>query len=78
MGMTDLQFKSFLKRLIRTLEEAETKETREQVLADIEKLKKDLMAAIPGCRHIWDSHIDGTLSVYIGKGVLGAAIQLLD
>ena len=40
MGMTDLQFKSFLKRLIRTLEEAET---REQVLADIEKLKKDLM-----------------------------------
>ena len=44
----------------------------------MEQLKKDLMAAIPGCRHIWDSHIDGTLSVYIGKGVLGAAIQILD
>ena len=37
MGMTDLQFKS------RTLEEAESKETREQVVAEIEKLKKDLM-----------------------------------
>lgn len=42
-GMTDLQFKSFLKRLIRTLEEAESKGTKEQVLAEIEKLKKDLM-----------------------------------
>ena len=41
--MTDLQFKSFLKRRIRTLEEAENKETKEQVLAEIEKLKKDLM-----------------------------------
>ena len=43
MGMTDQQFKSFLKRLIRTLEEAEAKETKEQILAHIEKLKKDLM-----------------------------------
>lgn len=45
---------------------------------EMEQMKADLMAAIPGCRHIWDSHIDGTLSVYIGSGVLGAAIQLLD
>ena len=45
---------------------------------EMEQLKKDLMAAIPGCKHIWDSHIDGTLSVYIGSGVLGAAIQILD
>ena len=44
----------------------------------MKQLKKDLMAAIPGCRHIWDSHIDATLSVYIGSGVLGACIQLLD
>ncbi len=44
----------------------------------MKQLKADLMEAIPGCRHIWDSHIDGTLSVYIGKGVLGAAIQFLD
>ena len=45
---------------------------------EMKQLKADLMEAIPGCRHIWDSHIDGTLSVYIGKGVLGAAIQFLD
>lgn len=45
---------------------------------EMKQLKKDLMAAIPGCRHIWDSHIDATLSVYIGSGVLGACIQLLD
>ena len=45
---------------------------------EMEQLKKDLMAAIPGCKHVWDSHIDATLSVYIGSGVLGAAIQILD
>ena len=45
---------------------------------EMEQLKKQLMEAVPGCQHIWDSHIDATLSVYIGKGVLGAAIQLLD
>lgn len=45
---------------------------------EMEQLKKDLMAAIPGCRHIWDSHIDATLSSYIGRGVLGACIMLLD
>ena len=48
MGMTDLQFKSFLKRLIRTLEEAETKETKEQILAEIEELEKDLMGDMLG------------------------------
>lgn len=26
----------------------------------------------------WDGEIDGTLSVYIGDGVLGAAVQVLD
>ena len=46
--------------------------------AEMEELKRDLMAAIPGCRHVYDSHIDATLSVYIGRGVLGAAIQILD
>ena len=29
MGMTDLQFKSYLKQLIRALEAAESKDTRE-------------------------------------------------
>ena len=28
--------------------------------------------------HLWDGVIDGTLSVYIGDGVLGAAVQVLD
>ena len=42
MGMTDLQFKSFLKRLIRSLETAETMETKEQILEEIQKLKHDL------------------------------------
>lgn len=46
--------------------------------AEMEEMKQDLMAAIPGCKHIWDSHIDSTLSVYIGSGVLGAGIQFLD
>lgn len=45
---------------------------------EMEQMKKELMATIPGCKHIWDSHIDSTLSVYIGSGVLGAGIQLLD
>lgn len=45
---------------------------------EMEQLKTDLMAAIPGCRHVWDSHIDATLASYIGRGVLGACIMLLD
>ena len=28
--------------------------------------------------HLWTGEIDSTLSVYIGDGVLGAAIQVLD
>ena len=42
MGMTDLQFKSYLKQLVRALERAERQETKEAVLAEIERLKKDL------------------------------------
>ncbi len=45
---------------------------------EMEELKTALMAAVPGCRHIWDAQIDATLSVYIGRGVLGAAALLLD
>ena len=37
-----------------------------------------LTAALPDYDHIWDGEIDGTLSVYIGDGVLGAAVQVLD
>ena len=34
--------------------------------------------ALPDYDHIWEGEIDGTLSVYIGDGVLGAAVQVLD
>ena len=35
----------------------------------------------PPCQtydHIWSGELDGTLSVYIGDGVLGAAVQRLE
>lgn len=35
-------------------------------------------AALPNYADSWEGEIDGTLSVYIGNGILGAAIQLLD
>lgn len=41
-------------------------------------LKEKLTAALPDYDHIWEGEIDGTLSVYIGDGVLGAAVQVLD
>lgn len=41
-------------------------------------LKEKLTAALPGYDHIWEGEIDSTLSVYIGDGVLGAAVQVLD
>ena len=41
-------------------------------------VKEKLTAALPDYDHIWDGEIDGTLSVYIGDGVLGAAVQVLD
>ena len=48
MGMTDLQFKSYLRQLIRALEAAESKGTREEVLAEIAKLKQDLQEDLEG------------------------------
>ena len=41
-------------------------------------LKEKLTAALPDYDHIWEGEIDGTLSVYIGDGILGAAVQVLD
>lgn len=41
-------------------------------------VKEKLTAALPDYDHIWEGKIDGTLSVYIGDGVLGAAVQVLD
>ena len=44
----------------------------------METVREKLMAALPGCDHIWDGRIDSTLSVYVGDGVLGVAVQVLD
>ena len=41
-------------------------------------VREKLTAALPNYAHIWEGEIDGTLSVYIGDGVLGAAVQVLD
>lgn len=41
-------------------------------------VREKLTAALPNYDHIWEGEIDGTLCVYIGDGVLGAAVQVLD
>lgn len=41
-------------------------------------LREKLTTALPGYRNLWEGEIDGTLSVYIGDGVLRAAVQVLD
>ena len=41
-------------------------------------VREKLTAVLPDYDHIWEGEIDGTLSVYIGDGVLGAAVQVLD
>ena len=46
--------------------------------AEVETLRQKLTAALPDYDHIWSGELDGTLSVYIGDGVLGAAVQRLD
>ena len=45
---------------------------------EMEQLRQKLVEALPHYDHFWPGEIDGTLSVYIGDGVLGAGIQLLD
>lgn len=45
---------------------------------EMEILRTKLMAALPNYDHIWEGEIDGTLSVYIGDGILGTAVQVLD
>lgn len=42
------------------------------------QLEEKLKEAFPNYDHIWRGEIDATLSVYIGPGVIGACIQLLD
>ena len=45
---------------------------------EMAQVKEKLTAALPNYDHIWVGEIDGTLSVYIGDGILGAAVQVLD
>ena len=48
VGMTDLQFKSYLRQLLRTLETPVSKESREEVIAEISRLMKDLEDDLKG------------------------------
>lgn len=48
IGMTDLQFKSWLKQIIRGLEGAKDKATKEETDAKIEELLKDLKEDLQG------------------------------
>lgn len=45
---------------------------------EMEILRDKLAAALPNYDHFWEGEIDGTLSVYIGDGILGTAVQILD
>ena len=45
---------------------------------EMEKVRQKLITALPDYDHIWEGEIDATLSTYIGDGVLGAAVQILD
>ncbi len=40
-------------------------------------LGEALKAAIPGCRDFYSTDMDATLATYVGRGMLGAAIQVL-
>ncbi len=46
--------------------------------AEMEELAGKVKARFPHYEHFWTGELDATLSVYIGSGVLGAAIQFLD
>lgn len=48
MGMTDLQFKSWLKQIIRGLEGAKDEETKEETDKRIDGLLKDLKEDLQG------------------------------
>lgn len=47
-GMTDLQFKSWLKQIIRGLEDAKKEDTKESTDKKLEELLKDLKEDLQG------------------------------
>ena len=48
MGMTDLQFKSWLRQIIRRLEEAESEDSKEKTNIKLDELLKDLREDLQG------------------------------
>lgn len=48
MGMTDLQFKSYLRLLIALIDEATSKDSKEEMLAQIKKLRDELERSLRG------------------------------
>ena len=42
---------------------------------EMKTVRQMLTEALPNSDHLWDGEIDGTLSVYIGDGVIGGGIQ---
>lgn len=48
MGMTDLQFKSWLKQIIRGLESAKEEDTKEETDKKLDELLKDLKEDLQG------------------------------
>lgn len=48
MGMTDLQFKGFIKLLIRQLEEARSQDEKGKIQAELDKVMKDLQDMLEG------------------------------
>ena len=48
MGMTDLQFKSWLRQIIRRLEEAESEDSKEKKDIKLDELLKDLREDLQG------------------------------
>ncbi len=45
---------------------------------EMKELAAKLKAVLPKSDHFWESEFDATLSVYIGSGVLGVVVQVLD
>lgn len=42
------------------------------------ELKTELESAFPGFGQMWEATMDATLATYVGKGMLGVGIQVLD
>ena len=45
---------------------------------DMAQLRTRMEQIFPNYDHFWQGEMDATLSVYIGSGVLGAGVQVLD